>query len=385
MLITLYMPESNTAVTATIQSVETLLVDLPTIRPHKLSMTTMACQTMVIVRTRHSDGIEGVGEGTTIGGLAYGPESPESIKCNIDAYLAPLLIGQPSGNINTLRARLNRHAHGNAIAKSALETALLDAQGKRLGLPVAELLGGARREHLPVLWTLASGETQKDIDEAFQRLGDRRHCDFKLKIGARPVDEDVRHVAAIKEALGDRASVRVDVNQAWDESTAVRGIAALQAAGIDLIEQPTPAREHASLIRLSQRFMVPMLADEAVQNARDGFDLAVSDFSGAYALKIAKSGGLCGALELAHVAQAAGVGLYGGTLLEGTIGTAASLHAWATLGEMAWGTEMFGPLLLKDDIVVEPLNYHEFGVDLPKGPGLGITLDEDKLMHYARK
>ena len=86
-----------------------------------------------------------------------------------------------------------------------------------------------------------------------------------------------------------------------------------------------------------------------------------------------------------YVAQAAGIGLYGGTLLEGTIGTAASLHAWATLPEMAWGTEMFGPLLLKDDIVVEPLNYSEFGVALPKGPGLGITLDEDKLAHYARK
>ena len=362
---------------ATIQSIETLLVDLPTIRPHKLSMTTMACQTLVIVRMRHSDGIEGLGEGTTIGGLAYGPESPESIKCNIDAYLAPLLIGQPSGNVNALRALLNRHARGNMIAKSALETALLDAQGKRLGLSVAELLGGARQAHLPVLWTLASGDTAKDIEEARLRLEQRRHCDFKLKIGANPVKQDVRHVAAIKE--------RVDVNQAWDESTAVYGIQALQDAGIELIEQAIPAREHAGLIRLADRFNVPMLADEAVQDARDGLDLARGGFSGAFALKIAKSGGLQGVLELAHVAQAAGIGLYGGTLLEGTIGTAASLHAWATLPEMAWGTEMFGPLLLKDDIVVEPLNYSEFGVALPKGPGLGITLDEDKLAHYARK
>ncbi|PMR67415.1 muconate cycloisomerase, partial [Halomonas heilongjiangensis] len=138
-----------------IEAIQTHLVDLPTIRPHKLSMATMACQTMVIVRMRHSDGIEGLGEGTTIGGLAYGPESPESIKRNIDSYLAPLLVGQPSGNVNALRARLNRHARGNCIAKSALETALLDAQGKRLGLPVSALLGGARQAHLPVLWTLA--------------------------------------------------------------------------------------------------------------------------------------------------------------------------------------------------------------------------------------
>ncbi|WP_346299939.1 muconate/chloromuconate family cycloisomerase, partial [Halomonas sp. BM-2019] len=271
------------------------------------------------------------------------------------------------------------------IAKSALETALLDAQGKRLGLPMSDLLGGACQPHLPVLWTLASGDTRKDIDEAFQRLEERRHRDFKLKIGANPVDQDVRHVAAIKEALGERASVRVDVNQAWDESTAVRGIAALQDAGIELIEQAIPAREHAGLIRLANRFRVPMLADEAVQDARDGFDLAAGGFSGAFALKIAKAGGPLGAIELAQVARAAGIGLYGGTLLEGTIGTAASLHAWAVLPEMAWGTEMFGPLLLKDDIVAEPLHYHDFGVDLPTGPGLGITLDEEKLAHYTRQ
>lgn len=370
---------------AVIDTIETYLVDLPTIRPHKLSMTTMACQTLVIVRMRHSDGIEGLGEGTTIGGLSYGPESPESIKRNIDTYLTPLLVGQPSANVNLLRTRMNRHVRGNAIAKSALETALLDAQGKRLGLSVAELLGGKHREHLPVLWTLASGDTRKDIDEAFLHLDSHRHCDFKLKIGANDVDEDVRHVAAIKAALGDRASVRVDVNQAWDEVTAVRGIAALQEAGIELIEQAIPAREFSGMVRLSQRFQVPMLADEAIQDARDGFTLAASGFSGAYALKIAKSSGPCGALELAHVAQAAGIGLYGGTMLEGTLGTAASLHAWATLDTLAWGTEMFGPLLLKDDIVAEPLYYHEFGVELPKGPGLGIALDEDKLSHYHRK
>ena len=59
--------------TALIESVETLLVDLPTIRPHKLSMATMATQTLVIVRLKCADGIEGIGEATTIGGLAYGP------------------------------------------------------------------------------------------------------------------------------------------------------------------------------------------------------------------------------------------------------------------------------------------------------------------------
>ena len=77
---------------AIIQSIEAILVDIPTIRPHKLSMTTMGVQTMVIVRIKDSDGLEGLGEATTIGGLAYGPESPESVKLTIDTYFTPLLL-----------------------------------------------------------------------------------------------------------------------------------------------------------------------------------------------------------------------------------------------------------------------------------------------------
>ena len=87
---------------------------------------------------------------------------------------------------------------------------------------------------------------------------------------------------------------------------------------------------------------------------------------------------------LARVAQAAGIGLYGGTMLEGTVGTVASLHAWSTL-PLQWGTEMFGPLLLKDDIVSVPLTFADGQVALPQTPGLGVELDEDKLHFYTRQ
>ncbi|MDO6443427.1 MULTISPECIES: muconate/chloromuconate family cycloisomerase [unclassified Marinobacter] len=370
---------------AKIQSIEAILVDIPTIRPHKLSMTTMGVQTMVIVRMKDSDGLEGLGEATTIGGLAYGPESPESVKLTIDTYFKPQLIGHPVTEINTLRVRLNCAARGNNLAKSAIETALLDLQGKRLGCPVSDLLGGAVHRHIPVLWTLASGDTDRDVKEALGLIETRRHRDFKLKIGSRPLMEDVRHVAAIKNALGESASVRVDVNQAWDESMAAKGMAELQAAGVDLVEQPTPMKDYAALVRLSQKFHLPILADEAVADATDLYNLAATGFSGAVALKIAKAGGPVQALKQAAVAQAAGIGLYGGTLLEGTIGTVASLHAWSTLETLHWGTEMFGPLLMKDDIVVKPLDFHDNGVGLPLGPGLGVEIDEDKLTHYRRK
>ncbi|MCY9878772.1 muconate/chloromuconate family cycloisomerase [Vibrio natriegens] len=369
---------------ATIHSIEASLIDIPTIRPHKLSVTTMGVQTMVIVRIKDSDGFEGIGEATTIGGLAYGPESPESVKLTIDTYFAPHLIGQPSHNINTLKVRLNSAIRGNNLAKSAIETALLDLQGKRLNLSVSELLGGAVHQHLPVLWTLASGNTNQDIDEALSLIDAQRHCDFKLKIGSGALKDDVNHVIAIKQAVGDSASIRVDVNQAWDESSAAIAMAKFTEAGVDLVEQPTPMKDFDALVRLSQKFSLPILADESVADAKDMYHLAKGGFAGAVALKIAKAGGPIQALQQAHVAQAAGIGLYGGTLLEGTIGTAASLHAWSTLEALHWGTEMFGPLLMKDDIVTNPLNFHHNGVDLPTGPGLGIEIDEDKFAYYRR-
>ncbi|MBO1520502.1 enolase C-terminal domain-like protein, partial [Oceanisphaera pacifica] len=249
----------------------------------------------------------------------------------------------------------------------------------------SDLLGGAIHQHIPVLWTLASGDTAKDIDEAQSLISAKRHCDFKLKIGSRALMDDVRHVAAIKAAVGDSASVRVDVNQAWDEATAAKGMAELQAAGIDLVEQPTPMKDLAALVRLSQKFHLPILADESIADASDLFSLSAGGFSGAVALKIAKAGGPLEALKVAHVASAAGIGLYGGTLLEGTIGSVASLHAWSTLEQLHWGTEMFGPLLMKDDIVVKRLSFQNNGVELPTGAGLGIEIDEDKLVYYRRK
>lgn len=136
-----------------IESIETIIVDLPTIRPHKLAMHTMQNQTLVLIRLRCADGIEGLGEATTIGGLAYGNESPDSIKTNIDRFFTPLLLGQDGANVNAAMQRLERSIRGNTFAKSGIESALLDAQGKRLGLPVSELLGGRVRDALPVAWT----------------------------------------------------------------------------------------------------------------------------------------------------------------------------------------------------------------------------------------
>lgn len=368
-----------------ILKVETFIVDLPTIRGHQLSMTTMTVQSSVIVKVYTESGVIGLGEAATIGGLSYGPESPEGMKLTIDQYLAPLLIGQPIQSIKLLRQRISQNIRGNYFAKNAIETALYDIQGKILKVPVSTLLGGRVTDKLSVLWVLASGDTNKDIIEAKEMIESGRHQHFKLKIGRRSVKEDVAHVIAIKEALGDKSMVTVDVNQAWTEAEAIIGMQLLQDAGIDLVEQPLPQHEIAAQARLSQRFNIPILADESVGLAYEGFNIAKIAGARAFALKTAKSGGMAGVLELADVAKAAGIGLYGGTMLEGSIATSAAVQVFSTLPELEWGTELFSPLLLKDDIVLEPLRYFEFGVEVSDKPGIGMDLDEDKVNYYKRK
>jgi muconate cycloisomerase len=367
-----------------IERIDTFLVDLPTIRPHVLSMATMQRQTIVVLRIHCSDGIIGLGEGTTIGGLSYGEESPESIKLAIDTYMAPLLRSSDPSRVAATMAGIGRSVVGNHFAKSAVETALLDAQAKRVGLPLSELLGGRQRDELPVAWTLASGDTAPDIEEAERMLDLHRHNIFKLKIGKRSVEDDVAHVAAVKRAMGDRASVRVDVNQAWDEATAARGIAMLEAAGCDLIEQPVARGNRPGLARLVARFIVPLMADESLRGPEEAFDMAARGAADVFSVKVAQSGGLFAAGRVGAIADAAGIGLYGGTMLEAGIGTVASAHLFSTFPKLAWGTELFGPLLLSEEILVEPLSYGNFTLKVPNKPGLGIELDEDRVSFFRR-
>ena len=366
------------------KSIETLLVEIPTIRPHKMAVATMQTQTLVLVKISTEDGFVGWGEATTIGGLGYGDESPESIKTNIDTYFAPLLKSLTGLNVAQTVQTLKKHINGNRFAKCAIQTALLDIQAKRLGIPVSELLGGRLRDSVPVLWVLASGDTDKDIAEAKKMIEAKRHNIFKLKIGSRAVQADVEHVLAIKKALGKDISIRVDVNRAWSELQAVKGIQLLQDGGVDLIEQPCAIDNIDAMQRLTRKFDIAIMADESLMGPQSAYQLAKCNAASVFAVKVAQSGGLMEGCVVGKIAQLAGIDLYGGTMLEGPVGTIASAHVFSTFENLAYGTELFGPLLLTEQILKTPLQYQNFQLALPKGAGLGIELDEDKIDNLRR-
>ena len=367
-----------------VATIQTTIVDVPTVRRHKLSQTSVTAQSYVIVELRLANGVTGIGEAATLGGPRWSEESVEGIKSTIDTYLAPALIGELADRFTAAGVRMDAAAKRTNAAKAALETALFDAVGRTLGLPVAALLGGVVRDRFPVLWTLASGDVAQEIEEAEAKLAARLHDTFKVKIGALTPQADLARLRRLAAALEGRASLIVDANQAWDETTAVRCLPALADLGVRLVEQPLPAWNLPGMARLRARSAVPLMADECVFSPHDMSAVAQAAAADVVSLKLVKHGGLLNLRRVASVAEAAGIGLYGGCLLESSVGAAAHLHAFAGLRDLGWGCEHFGPQILTDDLVTEKLRFSDFHVHLPDGPGIGVTLDRDKLRRYAR-
>ncbi len=368
-----------------VASIRSTIVDVPTVRRHKLSNTSVSAQSYVIVQLRLANGVGGIGEAATLGGPRWSEESVEGIKAVIDTYLAPAVLGQRADLFVAAGMRMDAAAKRNNAAKAAIETALFDAVGRTLGLPASALLGGAVRDRIPVLWTLASGDPVQETEEAERKLAARLHRRFKVKIGAQAPAADMARMTTLARALEGRAELIVDANQAWDETVSARCLPQLHEMGVTLVEQPVPAWNIAALARLRARpGTPPLLADECVFTTHDMMAVGAAGAADAVSLKLVKHAGLLGLKQVAAVADACGVALYGGCLLESSIGAAAHLQAFATLRELAWGCEHFGPQILTGDLVTQPLRFEEFEIHLPTGPGIGVELDPDKLRAYAR-
>ena len=320
-----------------------------------------------------------------LGGPRWGEESVEAMKANIDAYLAPAVLGARADRFETAGPLMDQAAKRNNAAKAAIETALFDAVGKTFGLPASALLGGAVRDRISVFWTLASGDPAQEVEEAERKLEARLHRTFRVKIGAQAPGADMARMRSLAGALEGRATLIVDANQAWEETVSARCLPQLAEMRIALVEQPVPAWNLGAMARLRARpGTPPLLADENVFDARDMLAVAHPAAADAASLKLVKHGGLLGVKRVAAVAEAAGIGLYGGCLLESSAGAAAHLQVFSTLRELAWGSEHFGPQILTGEYVTEPLRFEDFHVHLLTGPGIGVVLDPDKLRHYAR-
>jgi O-succinylbenzoate synthase len=171
--------------------------------------------------------------------------------------------------------------------------------------------------------------------------------DVKVKVGD-PLDVD--RVAAVRNAIGPHARLRVDANGAWDVETAVLRMGRMAPLGVELFEQPVASLEDLATLR--RRVDVPIAADECVRTLDDARRLADLRAADALVVKVQPIGGMAAAME---IAGAAGVWIIVSSMYETSVGLAAGLAFAAALDELPYGCGLGTAALLAADVVTEPL------------------------------
>lgn len=334
----------------------------------------------ILLRLHTEMGVVGVGEAAPM--EAWTSETFEQVLSTLCSHYAPLLRGEDLLNRRRIHALLDQAIRGSGqmFARCAVDLASFDAAGKALGVPVANLLGGALQDRLPSLWGIgiAEPETMRGAAVAKEAEGFRL---IKVKIGNDP-DQDVERVRIIREALRPQTMVCADANEGYDRAQALRVCRALDELGLLYIEQPLPREDLEGMAHLRRLLRTPLMVDESVMTRADLLRAIVAGAGDFFFYKLDKSGGIGPTVDLIAMAESAGLVCTPGAMLNTGIGTAALAHVAAATGARYPGG-FNGPLVLEDDLVeAEDLRYDRGHLLLPTGPGLGVRLDEAALRKY---
>ncbi|WP_062947885.1 dipeptide epimerase [Brachybacterium sp. sponge] len=318
-----------------------------------------------------------VGQGSAAETVAVTGEDAASILAALDGPLGASLHGA-RGTIGELSARIAAAMPGATSAKAALEVALHDAWARAAERPLVELLGGSASAMMRNDMTVSLEEPGTMAERAREAVA-AGHEILKIKLG-HDIAEDRERLAAVVEAAPS-ARLRLDANQGWLPDQAVEIIAGFEKDGlpVELVEQPVAAGDVEGLARVTAAVSVPIMADEAVWSAADAHRLIEARACDLLNIKLAKTGGLRGAIEVAEAARRAGIDCMLGAMMEPRISITAAAHlalahpaiTMIDLDPPAW----FASALPRGGIV------QEHGVlRLAGGPGLGLELlrpDED--------
>jgi o-succinylbenzoate synthase len=264
-----------------------------------------------------------------------------------------------------------------AALRCGLDTAALDAQAKARGRPLAALLtNSVPAPAVTVNATIGEPDDDAAIDAARSALA-RGFRTIKLKIGiGRTVHDEVRRVAAMRAALGPDIALRLDANGAWSVDTAIATLRQLARYDIEYVEQPVAAHDLAGLAEVHHASPIPIAADEAVTDIPSARRVIERQAADILVLKPMVCGGLRTGRAIIDLATAAGLRTVVTSTIDSGLGVAAALHLAATLPPNSPACGLATSDLLTDDLIVEPLEVVEGAMMVPKGPGLGVRLDE---------
>lgn len=343
--------------------------------PYRSNHDAVESRDRMLIRVETDDGVTGWGETLTL------MESPEATKAVIDHVVAPELLGREVGDIRAFTEAFYFPYTRIHPFVGAVEMALWDAHGKKLGATVSELLGGRVREEVDIAFCLGILDPEAS----------REHATFAAEAGFEVLKtkagpdwrEDVRRLQTMHDAVDGDLEFRLDPNQGWSFEETVRATAALEDAGIYLqyLEQPTRIDTYGTYAKLRSRTRTPLAVNEDTYFERNFSQLLKADAIDVGVVDVVPAGGVLATLNLAAMADEAGVSLSQHCGFDLGVKTAAMLHTVATTPAFdlppdsvyyAW----------EDTILEEPLLVEDGSMPVPDAPGLGVAVDESQIQRY---
>jgi D-galactarolactone cycloisomerase len=373
-----------------IRSVRAHVLEAKLSQPFAYSRAWYDMRTAMVVEVETEDGLTGWGE-------CYGPAR---ITAAAVGSVAPLLVGEDPLRTDFLWQKvysaLRDHGQKGVVieALSGIDIALWDIKGKRFGVPVHQLLGGASRSQVQAyatgLYRRKSGDPLHYLpDEAAGYVADGFKA-VKLKVGF-GVEEDVAVTRAVREAIGPGIALMVDANHAYDATAAIRLGRMIERYDIGWFEEPVPPEDIAGYREVKSAISIPVAGGEC-EFTRFGFrDVLVSRAMDIIQPDTCAAGGLSECKKIADMAEAFGV-RYNPHVWGTGIAIAASLQLLAVLpSHTPRSLAPLEPILefdrtehpIRQAILTQPIEHTGGLVAVPDGPGLGIEIDRDALTRFA--
>ena len=340
----------------------------------------------LIIKLETDAGISGWGETVAFGG----------VRSLIEEQYAPVLIGRDPVAHRQLWRQLWGPNFGNGMALAGVDIALDDLRGKALGLAVAELYGGRLRDRIPVYAGALSYIEGVDPAEHYPRdaaeMVARGFRAIKMRIGGLPFRKELAVITAVRDAVGPEIKLMADGNGAYTLGTAIQMGRELEKLGFYWFEEPLPqsTTDYAAYEVLTDKLDIAIAGGECLTSrgmfkeviARRAMDIVQPD--------VALAGGIGECLFVAELAQLWSVRCMP-HCWSGALALAATVHLLSLLPDPSWSRHTEPPMLeldmienpFRDDLPVAPLEVSDGLVAVPSGPGLGVEVDEEKLMFYA--
>ncbi len=334
--------------------------------PFRIATGTSDVEENTLVRIASGDE-HGVGNGSP-------SDVTKETRGSIEAFLskAAKKIAGTEEDPAKLHHVLDSIADGNTAAKAAVDIALFDLLSKRDGKPLYEWLGG-ERDRIVTDMTIGIEPMETTVQKALE------HCRsgfkaLKIKVGL-DLEQDIKRVGAVREAVGPGVELRVDANQGYTVEQAIRFCESMMAYGVAVVEQPVKADDYAGLKSVTRATEMLVMADECVRSVLDVRRVAREGAADMINIKLMKSAGVSDAVFMNRLAEAADLKTMVGCMGEIQASIAAGLHF-----ALSSKNVLFADLDSHFSIVDDPssgLTFEHGCLIAPNRPGLGVRTPFD--------